>query len=402
MATRRSIVGAARPSRLPVAAAIVLTLALPGCSLLATPRPPAVRDASLAPTGPVGYVVCPSAVTPVELDTATPEAAIALPLPRPPSLGNFAIAASPDGRWAYVVTTVGGTAPPAPAASSTSSSNAPSSTTTPGPAVYGEVIPIDLVGQRAGRPLPLPGLGGTHAIVVLPGGRTVLAGVGTAIVPIDTVTRRVGAPIDLGAGHTVFGMALAPDGKTLYTLVPGGVFAVNTGGSAGPEIPTGLAISSVYSPHGIAVTDDGGTVYVVGQGGTDFGGRVLPIVTATRATLPSAGFDRYGIADPAALALSADGSSLLVVDNANNWVNPVDNATFADPPPPVRLPQRSGGSPTSGTAHPTDIVLGPGGTGAFIVDGFTSVIPYRPATQTFGRPVTVCSGASSMAIAPAP
>ncbi|MGH9080454.1 MAG: YncE family protein, partial [Acidimicrobiales bacterium] len=339
-----------------------------------------------------------------ELDTGTPEAAIALPLPRPPSLGDFAIATSPDGRWAYVVTTVGGTAPPSrPAGPTTASSTAPSSTTSPGAAGDSEVIPIDLVAQRAGRPIPLPGPGGTHAVVVLPGGRTVLTGDGTTIVPIDTHSRRVGAPIDLGAGHTVYGMALAPDGTTLYALVPGGVFAVDTAdASAGPEIPTGLAISSVYSPHGIAVTGDGATIYVAGQGGTDFGGRVLPIVAATRALLPPAGFDRYGIADPAALAVAADGSSVQVVDNANNWINSVDAATFADPPPPIRLPQRPGTSSASGTQHPTDIVLGPGGTGAFIVVGFTSVIPYRPATQTFGRPVTVCSGASSMAVAPSP
>jgi DNA-binding beta-propeller fold protein YncE len=372
----------------------VAALSLSGCSLLTTPPPPAVRDASLAPSGSVGYVVCPTSVTPVELGTGTPEAAIPLPLPRPPSLGNFAIAASPDGRWAYVVATVGGTAP-------TNSSAPASSPATSGGAAQSEVIPVDLAGQRAGSPIVIPGLGGTHALVVLPGGRTVLAGDGTAIVPIDAASHRVGVPIDLGAGHTVYGMALAPDGTTLYTLVPGGVFAVNTTtDSAGAEIPTGFAISSVYSPHGIAVTADGGTVYVVGQGGTDFGGRVLPIVTSTRATLPPAGFDRYGIADPAALTVAADGS-LLVVDNANNWVNPVDIANFTDPPPPVRLPQRSASS-TAGTGHPTDIVLGPAGTEAFIVDGFTSVIPYRPATQTFGRPFAVCSGASSMAVAPAP
>jgi DNA-binding beta-propeller fold protein YncE len=220
---------------------------------------------------------------------------------------------------------------------------------------------------------------------------------------VDVTSRRVGAPLDLGNGHTVYGLTLAPDGTTLYALVPGGVFAVDTvHGSAGPEVPTGLAISSVYSPHGIAVSGDGTTVYVVGQGGADFGGRVLPILAATRATQPITGFDRYGIADPAAVALSGDGSSMLVVDNANNWVNPVVTATFTDPPPPVRLPPRAGPSSTSGTGHPTDIVLGPGATGAFIVDGFTSVIPYRPATQRFGRPVTVCAGASSMAVAPAP
>lgn len=166
MATCSSIVGAraVRPFRWSVAAAVVV-LAVSGCSLLATPRPPAVRDASLAPSGSVGYVVCPNAVTPVELGTATPEAAIALPLPRPPSLGNFAIAASPDGRAAYVVTTVDGPTTSGPSTSATASS----SVVSPGAAGDSQVIPIDLVSQRPGRPIPIPGLGGTHAIVVLPG-----------------------------------------------------------------------------------------------------------------------------------------------------------------------------------------------------------------------------------------
>ncbi len=394
--------------------AAVLVLALAACSLLATPRPPSVHDASLAPAGPVGYVVCPTGVTPVELNTRTPEATIALPLSRPPALGNFAIATSSDGKWAYVVTTAGGTGPTpssttapstAPSTAHTPSSSA-TSATAPGSGgdadAQSEVIPIDLVSQQADRPIPIPGQGGTHAIVVLPGGRTVLAANGTTVVAIDTATHRVGTPLDLGAGHTVYGLALSPNGMTLYALVPGGVIPVNTAnGTAGSAIPTGLSISSVYSPHGIAVTGDGGTVYVVGQGGTDFEGQVLPVVPTTGATLPPAGFARYGISDPAAVAVVPDGS-LLVVDNANNWVNPVGTATFTDPPPPVRLPQRPGSPSVSGTQHPTDIVLGPGGTGAFIVDGFATVIPYRPATQTFGPPVPVCSGASSMAIAPAP
>jgi hypothetical protein len=42
------------------------------------------------------------------------------------------------------------------------------------------------------------------------------------------------------------------------------------------------------------------------------------------------------------------------------------------------------------------------GVTAFIVDGFDSIVPYDTASQAFGRPVKVCAGASSMAIAPSP
>ncbi len=137
-------------------------------------------------------------------------------------------------------------------------------------------------------------------------------------------------------------------------------------------------MSSVNSPHGIVVSGNGATVYVVGQGGTDYGGRVLPIATATGAAQPMTGFDKFGISDPASIALNPAGTELLVADAANNWVNPVPLATFADPVDPVRLP------PRAGTGHPTDIVFGPANTGAFVVDGFSAVIPFQPGSQTFG------------------
>jgi hypothetical protein len=66
------------------------------------------------------------------------------------------------------------------------------------------------------------------------------------------------------------------------------------------------------------------------------------------------------------------------------------------------LPQRPGSGADSGTEHPTDIVLGPGRTGAFVVDGFDSVVPYTPGTEAFGRAIPVCTGATSMTVATAP
>lgn len=114
------------------------------------------------------------------------------------------------------------------------------------------------------------------------------------------------------------------------------------------------------------------------------------------------GFDRFGISDPAAVAVTSDGATVLVADAANNWVNPISVATFSSPSNPVRLPQLSSDSTATGTGHPTDIVIGPDQTEAYLVDGFDAVIPYSPESQTFGDPIPVCSGASSMAVAAAP
>jgi hypothetical protein len=395
-----------------LAALLLAAGLLTSCSIVTLP-PQAVRhDPSLARGGALGYVACPNAVTPVELATRTAEAEIPLPISGTPVLGNFAIATSSDGRWAYVVTSNGvpasssGTATTVdPATESATQHSASSSTSTvlTSRGIENVVIPIDLVAQRALRPIPIPGEGGTHAIVVVDGGREVLASSGTMIVPIDVRSRRVGRPLDLGPGRTIFGMAVQSAGSTLYALVAGGLFPVDTVRSTvGAEIPTGLSVSSVYSPHGLAVATDGSTLYVVGQGGVDFGGRVLLIASATGASEGTASFDKFGIADPAAVAVSGDGSSLLVVDSANNWVNPVPLGSLADPPAPVRLPETTTTASASGTEHPTDIVVGPGDTGAFVVDGFSEVIPYAPASGRFGSPIGVCSGASSMAVAPAP
>lgn len=339
-------------------------------------------------------MVCPSTVTPVELDTRTAEAPIALPVTGTPVLGSFSIATSPDGRWAYVATTDGVAGTPSSAGSALPGRSREAI------GVRNVLVPVDLAAQRALAPIPLPGQGGSHAVVVLPDG-TVLVADGSTIVPVDAAARTVGTPVDLGADHPVFGMALAPTGTLLYALVPDGVIPVEVAhGTVRPEIVTGLAVSSVYSPHGIVVSADGTTIYVAGQGGTDYGGRVMPIRASTGTPLPVAGFDRFGIADPAALAV--DGSEVLVADAANDWVNAVPLANFADPPSPLHLPDGGGHNAITGTQHPTDIVSGPGHTGTFIVDGFDAVVPFDAANGVFGRPLPVCSGASSMAVAPGP
>ena len=73
-----------------------------------------------------------------------------------------------------------------------------------------------------------------------------------------------------------------------------------------------------------------------------------------------------------------------MADSANNWIVPVPVAGLATPSDPVRLPTGAVGR-RPGTDHPSDIVVGPGATGAFVVAGLDTVLPYAPATGTFGR-----------------
>ncbi len=370
-------------TRMAVLVAVATTTG--GCALFASPTPPADHLPSLAPAGTIGYVACPDALTPVELATGVAEPAIPLPIGGTPAPGDFAVATSSNGRTAYVVTT----SVPGGATGSADGHNV--------------LVPVDLVSQRAERPIVLPGTGAARAVVVLPGGRTVLAASGDEVVPVDVADRRVGVPIVLGRGRAVAGMALNPQGTTLYVLVAGAVAVVDPSrGAVGPIVPTGLTVSSAFSPHGIVVSPDGSTIYVVGQGGTDYQGRVLSIAAATDTPGPVASFAAFGITQPAALAVVGGGSALAVVDAANNAVDPLPVTSFASPPSPVPIPVQPGSAHGSGTQHPSEIVPGPGGRHAWIVDGFDSVVRYDTATRTFSAPVTVCDGASSMTVAPAP
>jgi DNA-binding beta-propeller fold protein YncE len=231
-------------------------------------------------------------------------------------------------------------------------------------------------------------------------GRTVLAASGTTIVPVDVATGAVGRPLDLGPGRTVSGMALSPTTDMLYVLVPDGVVPVDTAtATAGALIATGLTVSSVSSPHGLVVSPDGATLWVAGQGTPDFGGRVVPVSTATGAVGPTTSFDAFGITDPAALAVTPDGSQLLVADSANNWVDTVLTADPAQPLAPARLPTGTGTASVTGADHPTDVVSSPEDIGAFVVTGLGTVLPYHPAHRTYGAPIRVCSGATSMTVA---
>lgn len=354
---------------------------LGGCALFAQPRPSPPPGPVLAPPGTLAYVACAGAVTPVELATHTPEADIHLHLPGTPALGDYAIAVGPGGRTAYVDTSpvVGGTP-------------------------RDEVVPVDLVTQRAGTPIALPGTGGTRAIAVSPDGTTVWAASGSSVVPVDVAAGRAGTPVRVPSAGTVSALVFDPSGTTLYALGDGSVVPISVARkTAGPAITTSLTVSSTYSPHGMTLDTANGNLVVVGQGGSTFGGRILTVTLPSGPASPPASFDVFGnVSSPSAVAVTPDGTLALVADGPNNWVVPVGMGATLTPHPPVRMPVQSGAGGGLSTQHPTDLVLEPGGGTAWIVTGFDALLPLTVSSLTYGAPVPVCTGASSVALAPSP
>ena len=153
-APRRSrTVRAVWPRHSRTAPVVAVALVLAGCSVVATPDSPTVPGILQATAGPVGYVVCPDALTPIELRSRLAEAPIPLPVDGTPPLGGYAVAVTPDGRRAFVVT----------------------QSRPPGRAVRNVLIPVDLATGHAGTPIVLPGHGAARAVAVMHDGRTVLA-----------------------------------------------------------------------------------------------------------------------------------------------------------------------------------------------------------------------------------
>ena len=399
-----------RSAPVPVSAGVVVVA--PRCrAARSSPRRcrPRCTTPSLAPAGAVGYVVCPNAVTPVELATHTAEAGIPLPISGPRILGNFAIATSPDGRWAYVVTTDGVTSSPLDHSTTLPSVT---SATTGATATTGGHRDAALRGERPERGHPhRPGHPAGREAHHDPGPGRHPRHRGHARGP-DRAGRQREHRRPGGRRHppgrdparprprpTIFGMALDPARHRRSTpWWPAGWSRwTRPTPPPGIPIPTGLSVSSVYSPHGIVVTADGATVYVVGQGGADYGGRVLPIVASTGTPGP------WPASTNSASPIRPPSPSTRRDARCWWWTRPTTGSTRSRWPRSPTPPRRCGCPATGpGTGHPTDIVFGPGNTGAFVVDGFNAVIPYQPGSQTFGRPIPVCAGASSMAVAPAP
>ena len=186
--------------------------------------------------------------------------------PIPVGFGPMSIAATPSGKWAYVVDGGYAESPTVSAYKASSVFN-------------GAIVPINLTTWTAGKPIS-SGFG-PIALAVTPNGKSayaadmgLLGGAGSSsyavdgytITPINLSGNHPGMPIRVGPGPGA--IAITPNGRYAYVTLTGtplhlinGVVRVDLAtGKVGPFIHTGI------SPMAIAITPNGKWAYVANTG----------------------------------------------------------------------------------------------------------------------------------------
>ena len=229
--------------------------------------------------------------------------------------------------------------------------------------------------MRCGKPIRIPP--GSYEMAVTRDGSTAWMLTGSkSISPIHLLTGTVGRSIPVGPNESGWNLAVSPDGGTVYVVtrpatgqVPaqGSVTPINAKtGTLGPPIPVGR------EPFAIAVTPDGRTVYVANS----FDQTVTPIDATTRTAGPP-----ISIAGrPEAIAITPDGATAYVTSSIN-WgeagrVTPIHTAT------------NKAGVPIAVGLGPVGIAITPNGKTAYAADG-RDVWPIDLATRKVGTAIYV-------------
>jgi len=261
------------------------------------------------------------------IDTAANKALKAIKV----GAGTDAIAITPDGRTAYVVSG-------RPVTNGTFCGQAPPPADT--------VTPISTATNTALTPIPVGQY--PSAIAITPDGRTAYVvndGSGT-VTPISTATNTAGKAIRFGEQGLVAGadhIAITPDGRTAYVT--------NYNSYPGTVTPISTATNTALTPIevtsgavGIAITPDGRTAYAIGSN------TIVPIRTATNAagkaiTVPGA--------DLAGLGITPDGKTAYILNEI------FEPGYFPGTVIPLRTATNTAGKPITVESGPTVIAFTP-------------------------------------------
>ncbi len=255
------------------------------------------------------------------------------------------------------------------------------------------VTPVDLATGKSLSPIPV-GVGPAaiaiskrldRAYVTDDGSASTL---GDTVTPIDLKTRKTLPPIKVGAGPQ--GIAITPDGLTAYVANAGAIVAGQTGPVGDTVTPlhlatatAGKAITVGNGPTGIAVTPDGGTVFVTNLDSLS----VTPINVASNQAL-------------AAIPVPG-GPIAIVVARGYAWV--VDTPSNSSPGNnivPISVASDKTGQPIPVKKGVQGIAVTPGDTTAWVTCLNSDVIQSIDlTTKRAGATIPVPGGPFAIAIA---
>ena len=348
----------------------------------------------LSPDGSTAYVIARDAVVPISTATNTALAPIAI------AGGAGYIALAPGGKTLYVtgypfgsgqqnltpISIATNTAlPPITLKSGTPWGNSPIAFAPDGKTAYiastlGTVTRVNLVTGKALQPIKLPRFAenGNAYLAMTPNGKTLYATEsgpyqpGHTVFPISTASGKVGTPIKVGNWPAA--MAITPDGKTLYVA--------STGSGA-----TGCVQPAQCGP-------------VAGSGSAT----VTPISTATNKPGHAIRLGPVGNGpSPLAIAITPAGRTAYV-----GYSNSYSNSTF-NVVVPIRTSTSTALKPISTRFQIGGIAITPNARTVYVtLDRFTSsgtsllgyVLPIATATNTAGTLIKVGHLPSFIAITP--
>ncbi len=196
---------------------------------------------------------------------------------------------------------------------------------------------------------------------------------GTWVIPIRTATDTALPPIKVGGIPDA--IAFTPDGKTAYVLTTNGNADSGTVTPIRTATNTTLPPIKVGNPGDIAITPDGKTVYVASDPDT-----VTPIRTATNTALPPIKVGH----SPEFIAITPDGKTAYVASDGGASV-----ASVPDMVTPIRTATNTALPPIKLGGHPNAMAITPDGRTAYVVSDGGTVTPIRTATNTALTPIKV-------------